>query len=96
MRNKGLRKISKETIDRTDVRQDEHGNIVFNFYDLNDTLCVVKYRPSHKIVKGKEITIVIAFIIIWEVLAHKGIIDSFITSQPSRKIKTFLNIRNKK
>ena len=49
-----LRKISKETIDRTDVRQDEHGNIVFNFYDLNDTLCVVKYRPSHKIVKGKE------------------------------------------
>ena len=29
-------------------------NIVFNFYDLNDTLCVVKYRPSHKIVKGKD------------------------------------------
>ena len=50
-----LRKISKETIDRTDVRQDEHGNIVFNFYDLNDTLCVVKYRPSHKIVKGKKV-----------------------------------------
>lgn len=49
-----LRKISKETVDRADVRQDEHGNIVFNFYDLNDTLCVVKYRPSHKIVKGKE------------------------------------------
>lgn len=51
----GLRKISKETIDKTDVRQDPHGNIVFNYYDLNDTLCMVKYRPSHKIIKSKEI-----------------------------------------
>lgn len=51
----GMRKISKETIDRADVRQDKFGNIVFNFYDLNDTLCVVKYRPSHKIVKGRDV-----------------------------------------
>lgn len=46
------RGISKETIDRTDVREDEHGNIVFNYYDTNDVLCLVKYRPSHKINKA--------------------------------------------
>lgn len=45
------RKISKETADYLDIRQDEKGNCVFNYYDLNDTLTMVKYRPSHKVVK---------------------------------------------
>lgn len=45
--------ISKETIDAVDVREDAHGNIVFNYYDTNDVLCLVKYRPSHKIDKTK-------------------------------------------
>lgn len=48
----GKRGISKETIDSVDVREDEHGNIVFNYYDTNDVLCLVKYRPSHKINKA--------------------------------------------
>ena len=48
-----LRKISRETIDYCDVREDEHNNIVFNFYDTNDVLTLVKYRPSHKIDKSK-------------------------------------------
>ena len=39
-----------------------------------------------------QITILIAFIILWEVLANKGIIDSFITSQPSRMLETFMNL----
>jgi len=39
-----------------------------------------------------QIAIVIAFIVLWEVLANKGIIDSFITSQPSRMLKTFMNL----
>ena len=39
-----------------------------------------------------QITIVIAFIVLWEILANKGIIDSFITSQPSRMLKTFMNL----
>lgn len=39
-----------------------------------------------------QITILITFIILWEVLANKGIIDSFITSQPSRMLKTFMNL----
>ncbi len=50
----GKRKISKETIDKADVREDAHGNIVFNYYDTNDVLCMVKYRPSHKINKDKN------------------------------------------
>lgn len=40
--------ISKETIDYCDVREDKHGNVVFNYYDTNDVLTLVKYRPSHK------------------------------------------------
>lgn len=47
------RKISKETIDNADVREDSYGNIVFNYYDTNDVLTLVKYRPSHKIDKSK-------------------------------------------
>lgn len=39
-----------------------------------------------------QICIVIAIIGIWEVLARLGKIDSFITSQPSRILKTFLNL----
>ena len=39
-----------------------------------------------------QITIIIAFIAIWEILANKGKIDSFIMSHPSRILKTFLNL----
>lgn len=39
-----------------------------------------------------QIAIVVAFILIWELLANIGKIDSFITSQPSRILKTFLNL----
>ena len=48
-----MRCISKETIDNADVREDKNGNIVFNYYDTNDVLTLVKYRPSHKIDKSK-------------------------------------------
>lgn len=39
-----------------------------------------------------QIAILVAFLGIWEILASKGIIDSFITSQPSRILKTFMNL----
>ena len=39
-----------------------------------------------------QVLVVIAFIAIWEILAQTGKIDSFITSQPSRIINTFLNL----
>ena len=46
--------ISPSTIDYADVRQDEEGNIVWNYYDTNDVLTMVKYRPSRKIHKGEN------------------------------------------
>lgn len=55
-----------------------------------------KYLKKIKINKIKifttQITIALAFIVIWEVLARMGKIDSFITSQPSRIWETFLNL----
>jgi twinkle protein len=46
--------ISPQTLDYADVRQDEEGNIVWNYYDSNDVLTMVKYRPSRKIHKGEN------------------------------------------
>lgn len=48
------RKISKETLDYCNVGQDTKGNIVWKFFDENDTLLTVKLRPSRKIVKNEE------------------------------------------
>lgn len=39
-----------------------------------------------------QISILAGFLIIWEILADKKIIDSFITSQPSRIWNTFMNL----
>ena len=55
-----------------------------------------KYLKKITITKASiiitQIAIVIAFVILWEILANKGIIDSFITSQPSRMLKTLMNL----
>lgn len=48
------RKISAKTADYLDIRQDAHGNLVFNYYDTNDVLTMVKYRPSRKTAKGEN------------------------------------------
>lgn len=39
-----------------------------------------------------QISLVIFFIVMWEVLADKQIIDSFIMSQPSRMVESFINL----
>lgn len=39
-----------------------------------------------------QVLILVGFLLIWEFLANKNIIDSFITSQPSRIMKTFMNL----
>lgn len=46
--------ISRETLDYCDVREDKKGNVVFNFYDTNDVLTMVKYKLSHKPQKGES------------------------------------------
>jgi archaellum biogenesis ATPase FlaH len=49
-----LRKISVATMDYADIRQDEHENIVFHYYDTNDVLTAVKYRMARKYDKTKD------------------------------------------
>ena len=65
----------------------------------NDSEERKKYLRKIKLTKVSvlitQIAILILFIILWEVLANKGIIDSFITSQPSRMLKTFMNLSRK-
>lgn len=48
----GRRGISKNVIDYLDIREDKNGNCVLNFYDTNDVLTMVKYRPSHSVDKS--------------------------------------------
>ena len=47
------RKISNETIDILDISADNKGNIVFNYYDTDSELVLVKYRPARQIQKGE-------------------------------------------
>lgn len=50
------RGISSKTLEYVDVREDKRGNCAFNYYDTNDVLTLVKYRPSKKVVKGETKT----------------------------------------
>lgn len=49
-----LRGISKKTVDHFGIEQDYQENIVFPFYNENDVLLTVKYRPSRKISKESK------------------------------------------
>lgn len=51
-----------------------------------------KKRNTKYLVIITQISILIGFLALWEFLADKQIIDSFITSQPSRIFQTFLNL----
>lgn len=59
-----------------------------------------KYLKQIKLKKflilATQIGIVIAFITIWEICANRGLIDSFITSQPSKILKTLMNLSENK
>lgn len=48
-------------------------------------------RKRRFLILFAQILILILFIVIWEVSANNGWIDSFITSQPSRIVKTIMN-----
>jgi NitT/TauT family transport system permease protein len=39
-----------------------------------------------------QVVLLVGFLAFWEILANQGIIDSFITSQPSRIFNTFMNL----
>ncbi len=58
--------------------------------DRRKYLKKVKLRKIEII--ATQILVIILFISLWEILAQKGKIDSFITSQPSRILETFMNL----
>ena len=47
----GKRGISRDTVDYLNIGTDGKGNCVFRFYDTNDVLTLVKYRPAHTVEK---------------------------------------------
>lgn len=51
-----------------------------------------KQKAEKIAVKIVQFSIIIGLILLWEILANYGIIDSFIMSQPSRIVKTFFNL----
>ena len=55
-----------------------------------------KYLKKNRIKKISiiitQISILIILFFAWEILANKGLINSFIMSQPSKIIKTFINL----
>ena len=59
--------------------------------DRKKYLRKIKNKTKIKIL-AVQIAILIIFIALWEILANTGKIDSFITSQPSRIFKTFLDL----
>ena len=50
-----------------------------------------KQKLEKLLVLESRILVLVTFLGLWEFLANKGIIDSFITSSPSRILKTFAN-----
>lgn len=63
-----------------------------------DNISIERKQYLKKIKKQKllvlltQISIIVAFLALWEFLAERQIIDSFIMSQPSRILDTFLNL----
>ncbi len=51
-----------------------------------------KKRINKTCIVFTQISILIILIFTWEILAEKGIIDSFIMSKPSKILKTFINL----
>ena len=51
-----------------------------------------KIRYKKYMVLITQIAILVGFLTLWEMLANKKIIDSFIMSQPSRIWETFMNL----
>lgn len=51
-----------------------------------------KIRLKKTAILLTQVLIIIAFFIAWELAANLKLIDAFITSQPSRLVKTFINL----
>ena len=54
-----------------------------------------KVKRKNKLIFLTQISILIIFLGVWEILADMNIIDSFITSQPSRIFNTLIHLGSK-
>ena len=52
-------------------------------------------RKKQYLILLAQIAILVIFLGVWEIAANKGIIDSFITSKPSRIFDTFIGSKSK-
>ena len=52
-----------------------------------------KVRIERFLVLFSQVLLLVFFLLAWEIAANKGMIDSFITSSPSRIIKTFTDFK---
>ena len=59
------------------------------------TLYLKKIKKNKQIIIFFQITIFILFIFIWQILANKDIINTFIFSSPKKVINTIINLYNK-
>lgn len=55
-------------------------------------LFIRRLKNRKRFILFTQIGFLVALIALWEILANLGIIDSFITSQPSRVVKTIINL----
>lgn len=53
-----------------------------------------KIKANKIAVVVTQILILVTFIVLWEMLANMKVINSFITSSPSRIVNTFMNMKN--
>ena len=51
-----------------------------------------KKKKKKYMIRTVQISVVVILLALWEILANIGVIDSFIMSQPSRMVKTLLNL----
>lgn len=63
-------------------------------YSLEHKKFLKKRKKRNRIIHISQILILVLFIIIWELSARLGYINTFLSSSPSKVINTFINLLN--
>ena len=51
-----------------------------------------KLQRRKRLILTAQVGLLVVLVALWEIMAQLGVIDSFITSQPSRVVKTIINL----
>lgn len=65
-------------------------------YSLEHIKYLKNIKRKKYIIRGLQITILLAFIAIWQILADTGTINTFITSSPKKIVETIIKLHNDK